>query len=61
VNCPRCHRFELAIGHSCPDDSSPCNQCGRSRVVLVTLQDDRGTVSQTQPCLTCLPKTNGAK
>jgi hypothetical protein len=54
MKCPRCSQHDLTIGHSCPDESMPCKVCGRSRVVVVVLADERGTLSECQPCIGCL-------
>lgn len=61
MKCPRCHEHELKLQHSCVDDQSPCKRCGKSRVVVVVLHDAKGFLSECQPCLHCLNKTNGAK
>lgn len=60
--CHRCCKQKLAVGHSCCDDSSPCVTCGRSRIVVVTLHDERGYLSELQPCIGCVgtnKKLNG--
>lgn len=57
--CGRCSARDPRVGHECwIDDAKPCPVClSRDRRVRVISRDERGYVSEAQPC-ECTPRSN---
>lgn len=57
MKCVRCYQ-PIAIGHRCASDVV-C-KCGASREAIVTVIDERGAVSEVQPCDICRRQLHNA-